>query len=533
MARSSGEILAPARTEITRGRPRAALKELETARAELLAAGDVAGLTGALELARGVATLAPADTKARERLLVAIEQAIASVSPGAVAEPVTTKTPIVPAGAGGQFIPYGGVSSEQILAPARTEIERGATRRALRSLEKARRKLFGRFDVVGLGELLELAQRLPTANTGHEKARRQLIEATQQNVRYLSRRDALRTGQEWSDPFAATNRKTASRLPSLPPMTRREIGIAAAIVCAIVGVVTAWALVNRAPQRVAHAIKCPTGQQGSPTWSPDGKEIVFAKNGSCGTQITIISAEGGPTRELTKGYGELPDWSPDGRTILYRSHDGFSVVSLRGGKSSLIRSDDGSMGAVWSPDGSQIAYTHGLPPDLDEYSSTAYVMQSDGSGSRRIIGHSCNPGTPEWSPDGQELAFTCSDGIHATDLSTDKTVLAVDVSFERESEPYGDVYSPVPSRVSWSPDGRAIAYGRNGVNVASSGGGKPSSRTWRQRVIARAGSYDATIDVAWSPDGRKLAFSISDSSSDDGLYVIDSDGTHRKRLVQF
>lgn len=527
MPRSSAEILAPARTELARGRPRAALKELDAARAELQTAGDAAGLAEALELARGVKTIAPVDTNSRESLLAALEQGIAALSPA------ETAAPVVALSAGGQYVTHAAVSSAPSLATARAEMERGDTRRALRSLEKARQTLLNRGDVEALTELLEIAQRLPTAKTSHEKARRELIDGARQNVRYLSRRKALKAGEEWNDPFAAAKPKAVSKLPSLPPMSRREIAIAAAIVVAIIGGITAWALASRAPQRVAHAIKCPIGDEGSPTWSPDGKQIAFAKNGSCGTQITVISVEGGPTREVTEKYGVLPDWSPDGRTILYRSHDGFSVVSLRGGKSSLIRSDDGAMGAVWSPDSSQIAYTHGLTPDFDEYSSTAYVMQSDGSGSRRIIGHSCNPGTPEWSPDGQELAFTCSDGIHATDLSTNKTFLAVDVSFERESEPYGDVYSPVPPRVSWSPDGRAIAYGWDGVNVASSGGGKPFSRTWRQRVIARAGSYDATIDVAWSPDGRKLAFSISDSGSDDGLYVIDRDGSHRKRLVQF
>ena len=535
MERSSSEILAPARTEISRGRPRAALKELETARAELLAAGDAAGLTEALELTRAVPTLAPTDAKSRERLLAALEQGIASLLAGAIAAPAIPQKAITPLGEGGPFVPYGAASSEQILAPARAAMERGETKRALRGLEKARRKLLDRFDVAGLGELLDIAQRLPIAKLRHEKARGQLIEATRQNVRFLSRRNALRAGDEWSDPFAAAEPKAGAKLPSLPPMTRREILVAAAIVIAIVGVFTAWALANRAPQRVAHAIKCPTGEQGSPTWSPDGKEIAFAKNGSCGTQITIVPADGGPTRELTKGYGVLPDWSPDGRTILYRSKGGFSTIPVDGGASHLLRSDDGDMGAVWSPDGSEIAYTHGLRPDYNAYSSTAYVMRSDGNDPKRIIGHSCNPGTPEWLPGEEKVAFACLDGIHVSDLSTGRVSRVGNAWFEYDDGLFFDDPSyPVPPKVSWSPDGRSLAYGWGGVYVESNEKGASSSRVWRETLSDGFGlPEEMTVDVSWSPNGKRIAYSVTGSDSGDGLYVIDRDGSHRRLLVRF
>ena len=526
MARSSTEILAPARTEIARGRPRAALKELETARAELLSAGDAAGLNEALELARGVSTLAPVDARSRERLLAALEQDIASLAQSGVVLPTPAAPSSAPASAPALYVSYASTLREQALAPARSEIGREETKRALRSLEKARRKLLDRSDVNGLGELLELAQRLPIAKPRHEKARGQLIEATRQNIRFLSRRNALGAGEEWSDPFAsaAAPMPTSSR-PS-PPMTRREILIAACIVIAMAGVVTAWALASRAPQRVAHALKCPTGEEGSPTWSPDGKEIAFAKDGSCGTQITIVPADGGATRELTTGYGVLPNWSPDGRTILYRSKDGFSVVAVRSGEPRLIRSDDGAMGASWSPNGERIAFVHGLAPDPDlgGFHSTLYTMKPDGSGVRRILGHKCNPRTPVWSASGKYLVFACDDGVYTLRPTSKGSHVRLD-SLEQLVD---CDFSVRPISVSLTTDAKLLAFGWNGVETMElSGNHDPKT------FVAVDDPEDATVDVAWSPDGRRLAFSVIDSGIDDGLYVIDRDGSHRRRLVKF
>ena len=506
------------------------------ARAELLAAGDAGGLSEALELVRKVPTLAPADTKSRERLLAALEQDIASLPPGSIAPPVSAAAPSAPAIAPALYVSFADTLRKQALAPARAQLERGETGRALRSLEKSRRKLLDRSDVDGLGELLDMAQRTSTTKARHEKARSELIGAAQQNVRYLGRRNALKAGEQWSDPFVTAQSKPASKLPSLPPMSRREILIAAGIIVLLAGAISAWALVKRAPQRVVHAIDCPTGEEGSPTWSPDGKQIAFAKDGSCGTQITIISVKGGPTRELTDGYGVLPDWSPDGSTILYRSKDGFSHLATSGGEPRLIRKDDGDMGASWSLDGTEIAFTHGLLPSSDSsngiqpFESTLYVMDRNGRNSRRIVGHECDPGTPSWRPSSGELSFACSgrlSGIYVVRRSDGKLIRFARVPFDNTAY--------APPNVSWSPNGREVAFGRNGVEVAS----RKTDTSPSDRLPPPIAQVDlpgfATIDVAWSPDGTRIAFSVtgSGSGSDDGLYVVDRDGSHRRRLAQF
>jgi Tol biopolymer transport system component len=518
MARPSIEILALARAELARGRPRVALKELEAARAELLAASDVAGLGEALELALKVPTLAPVDTRSRERLLATIARDITSIAPGRTAP---AAAPSAPAAAPALYVSFASTQREQILAPVRAEIEREATGRALRRLEKARRKLLDRGDVAGLGELLDLAQRMPTAKARHEKARRELIGAAQQNVRYLGRRSALKAGEAWSDPFAAAQPKAARKLPSLPPMSRREILIAAAIVCAIVGVIAAWALVNRAPQRVAHAINCPTGEQGGPTWSPDGKQIAFAKNGDCGTQIMTVSVASDRVSPVTRRYGVLPSWSPDGQTILYRSSSGFSLVSAGGGEPLLLRSDDGDMGASWSPNGTRIAFVHGTAVDPatpgDTFSSTMYTMKPNGSSVHRVIGHACNPRTPSWSPSGRYLVFACDRGIYYMPFKGGSLERLIAGTFANEM-----------ISVSTSPDARMLAFAEGDIEICTVEG-KDDPKTLPGTIYGD----DATIDVAWSPDSKQIAYSVTGSEGEDGLYVIDKSGKNRRLLVRF
>jgi Tol biopolymer transport system component len=518
MARPSIEILALARAELARGRPRVALKELEAARAELAAAGDVAGLGEALELALKVSTLAPVDTRSRERLLAAIARDITSIAPGGTA---AAAAPSAPAAAPALYVSFASTQREQILAPVRAEIEREATGRALRNLEKARRKLLDRGDVAGLGKLLDLAQRMPTAKARHEKARRELIGAAQQNVRYLGRRSALKAGEAWSDPFAAAQPRAARKLPSLPPMSRREILIAAGIVVLLVAGATAWALASRAPQRVKHAINCPTGEQGGPTWSPDGKQIAFAKNGDCGTQIMTVSVASDRVSPVTSRYGVLPSWSPDGQTILYRSSSGFSVVAAGGGEPLLLRSDDGDMGASWSPNGTRIAFVHGIAADPatpgDTFSSTMYTMKPDGSGVHRVIGHACNPRTPDWSPSGRFLVFACDKGIYfmpSRGGSLDKVIVGS----------FGDA----PVSVSASPDARLLAFAETDIETCTvKGSDDPKT------LPGTMYNDSATIDVAWSPDSKQIAYSVTGSEGDDGLYVIGKSGKNRRLLVRF
>ena len=95
----------------------------------------------------------------------------------------------------------------------------------------------------------------------------------------------------------------------------------------------------------------------TPTWSPDGKWIAYAK----GTRIYTSSADGRNRARLASGYAAA--WSPDGRWIAYAG-DGLRLVAPNGtgdhslgGRAlrSLIVSGVGRPSLAWSPNGEQLA----------------------------------------------------------------------------------------------------------------------------------------------------------------------------------
>jgi Tol biopolymer transport system component len=111
---------------------------------------------------------------------------------------------------------------------------------------------------------------------------------------------------------------------------------------------------------------------------------------------------------LSKGQEPLtdifpPQWSPDGEKILVAYREGLRVTSVDGNDRLLVEKRH-LREAIWSPDGSQIAFTNG---------KNLFLVDSAGSDERNVTGnegiwlfHDKDVRTLAWSHDGSRIAFS-------------------------------------------------------------------------------------------------------------------------------
>ena len=124
----------------------------------------------------------------------------------------------------------------------------------------------------------------------------------------------------------------------------------------------------------------PLGHQDA-DWSPDGKTLLYVKNGRDGArgepQIYRLDIKTKAFKAITGPGYEAPRYSPDGRYIAATrtSALGTDVVILdaRNGNELVRITDDAhSWGAAWSPAGDRLVYLHidGGVTDLEEVDLT-------------------------------------------------------------------------------------------------------------------------------------------------------------------
>jgi Tol biopolymer transport system component len=151
---------------------------------------------------------------------------------------------------------------------------------------------------------------------------------------------------------------------------------------------------------------------GFPSYSADGKEIVFRVWGEKEKGLRILNLDTRQIRVLTQGYDNLPGWSPDGKRIVFtrKGDDGnFDIFTIKPDGTGLFRatthpSSDGH--AVWTADG-KIMWSgsqHGFRDEAALYDQTfqqygqIYIMNADGSGKRILTDSKWEDSMPLYLP---------------------------------------------------------------------------------------------------------------------------------------
>ena len=251
----------------------------------------------------------------------------------------------------------------------------------------------------------------------------------------------------------------------------------------------------------------------APSWSPDGKRIVFSSERDGNWEIYVMDADGRNPRRFTENdsFDQFPAWSPDGERIAFMSdrdgdfaHFDIFVMDADGGNQQNITNNPfDERYPSWSPDGERIAFSSHRDGHFRSrwgITSEIYMMNADGGNQQRLTENLKNEWYPSWSPDGKRIAF-------AADRKGDFVNFEIYVMDADGGNQHRLTNNRVRDRYpSWSPDGKRIVFsserdGNREIYVMDADGGNQQNLTKHPNKDSAPSWFNSPFSV--SPAGKK------------------------------
>ena len=316
------------------------------------------------------------------------------------------------------------------------------------------------------------------------------------------------------------------------------------------------------------------GFAGSPSWSSDGKSVLFyetdetgaylAKSGNSRTELVSVNIESGARTQYTAsnevklapqwlpggsisyavrgtnaglriwhsdrrvvtiipGAIRHPSWSAEGARVVYErilqpaATEHLLPTASRDPQFELLLSEPFP---AYSPDGKKLLYSQYGGNGTGVGDTTIELMNADGSAKRPLF-HKDGVSAFDavWAPAGDMIAFCVGRYFRAAGLPSAQIALM---------KPDGSGYREVAEEgfnngfPSWSPDGKRLVYkrGRQLVILSIADG----------KVVPLTDGVHYDNFPKWSPKGDVIMFT-TDRDDDWELYTIRTDGTGLRRLT--
>jgi len=224
-------------------------------------------------------------------------------------------------------------------------------------------------------------------------------------------------------------------------------------------------------------------------------------------------------------YATDPQISPDDKNVVYvrRSYDimqdksrsNLWIATLDGSDHQPLLSGKKNFSSPrWSPDGTRLAYLSDKEGSLE-----LYVRWMDSGQTALVTNLQQTPASISWSPDGKNIAFSMN-------IPEDRKVLDVKLPKKPKNATWSEPVRYI-DRVRYQADGRGILVSSyRHIFVVPAEGGTPRQLT--------QGPYNHGGGLSWTQDGKSILFSANRhedwerQSRESNIYAVSLDGGLRQ-----
>jgi len=259
-----------------------------------------------------------------------------------------------------------------------------------------------------------------------------------------------------------------------------------------------------------------------------------------GENVFVADLDGKHAKKIAAGA--LPEISPDGTRIAFNTEGDaknrpgperrIAVADVASGKVTVIKDipSDNCFGPVWSPDGTQLAFSI-----MAEKEWHLGLANADGSGFRFVKNAELKSealGAPEWARDGKSIFCHDLENLYQIDL--DGNVLK---KWEL-SKILTDASMNSNDRLSVSPDGNALLMD---VDCGSEherknwDGPQPAIEKFEltaEKAVRVTGKNDFVWEPFWLSNEQLLCIMQKENENEPSIYRMSLDGKNAKLLVK-